>query len=149
MRVLLGLVVAVACGCAARAAPVCGAGVTDDTLRPLPVALAPAVRAAFGLTMPAAQVVRGTVVRCVDGQVWACNLGADLPCGKANESRGLPRAGRQWCTANPDADYVPAYITGQDTVWRWRCVHGVARAGGPAAATDARGFLSRYWRRIG
>jgi hypothetical protein len=130
------------------AAATCAAGQTDDTLSPLPAALVPQAVAAFGLHgMPAAQVEKSTVIRCLDGKILACNYGANLPCGKANTSRAMPAA-TAWCHDNPAADFIPAYITGHDSIFNWHCVGGAPAATGPPAALDARGFLAAYWRPI-
>ncbi|WP_298216067.1 hypothetical protein [Acidocella sp.] len=130
---------------AARAGDLCAAHPTDDTLRPLPAALAPQVQAAFGLhDLSRAEIQKLTVMRCMGGQVFVCFEGANLPCGKANSARSLPAA-KDWCQHNPQADFIPAYITGHDSLYQWRCKAGQAVPESPAA-TDARGFLSRYWR---
>ncbi|MGA9865728.1 MAG: hypothetical protein WBQ75_04730 [Acetobacteraceae bacterium] len=121
---------------------------TEDALRPLPSSLVPQVVQLFGLEhMPIAQVLRGTVIRCMDGHVLACNYGANLPCGKANTSAALP-AGSDWCRQHPSADFIPAYISGHNSIYRWHCAAGAPVAGGPVARTDARGFLTRYWKRL-
>jgi hypothetical protein len=98
--------------------------------------------------MPPAQIARGTVWRCRAGVALMCNYGANLPCGKANTSRTLPPEGAAWCQKNPDADFIPAYISGHDSVWHWRCQGDAPLASGPPARTDARGFLVRYWKTL-
>ncbi|MEO9188644.1 MAG: hypothetical protein ABI224_01385 [Acetobacteraceae bacterium] len=119
---------------------------TDDALRPLPPSFVGQVVRLFGLErMPIAQVERSTVIRCMEGRLLACNYGANLPCGKANTSASLPAAA-DWCRQKPDADFIPAYISGHDSAYRWRCTDGAPVAGGPVARTDARGFLARYWK---
>jgi hypothetical protein len=100
----------------------------------------------FGLHgMPAEQVRRSTVVRCMDGHLLACNGGANLPCGKANTSQSL-RGGDAWCRQSPDSDFIPAYISGHDSIYRWRCTHGAPVASGPARPVDAHGFFTQYWK---
>ncbi len=134
---------------AAEPRATCRALGTDDTLRPIPQSLIDAARAAFGLDhMAPAQIARGTVWRCRAGSVLMCNYGANLPCGKANISRTLPPEGAAWCRTNPNADFVPAYIGGHNSVWHWRCQGGAPLASGPPARTDARGFLVRYWKTL-
>jgi hypothetical protein len=97
--------------------------------------------------MPAEQVQRSTVFRCAGRKVLLCNVGANLPCGKANRSRNLPGA-TAYCRENPDSDVVPAAATGHDTIYRWRCTGRKAQPGGPVETVDARGFLERYWKRL-
>jgi hypothetical protein len=118
----------------------------DPTLRPLPETLVPEVIKAFGLQhMDPGWVMRSTVVRCMGGKIWACNFGANLPCGKANTAPAMP-AGQDWCRQNPNADFIPAYITGHDSIRQWRCVNGAPAATGSPAAVDAQGFLTAYWK---
>jgi hypothetical protein len=137
---------AMSAGAPALAAPLCGAGVTDDALRPLPPALVDRAKQEFGLAMPDDLVARTTLMRCFDGQVLICNEGANLPCGKANLSRDLPGTAA-WCRANPQASMVPAFATGHDTIYTWTCDHGVPRAGEPVQAVDQRGFIKQFWRK--
>ena len=125
----------------------CRALGTDDTLRPIPQSLIGAARASFELdNMPPEQIARGTVWRCRAGAVLMCNYGANLPCGKANTSRTLPPEGAAWCQKNPNADFVPAYISGHDSVWHWRCQDGTPLASGPPARPTRAGFWCGTWR---
>ena len=110
----------------------CARAGVDDTLRPLPASLVGAATRLFGLRAPASYVQRTTVFRCAGGRVEVCNLGANLPCGKANTSRALPGA-IQYCREHPGSDFIPMYVTGHDTIYRWRCADaagGCRRAGG-------------------
>lgn len=149
--VLCGIIAlpALACPSApAQGRAACSTGINDDTLRPLPPALTAKVAQLFGLAnVPEAQVRRSTVVRCMDGHLMACNYGANLPCGKANASRVLPAAD-EWCQQNPEADFIPAYISGHDSIYLWRCAQGRPATLGAPAALDKRGFLSAYWKVI-
>lgn len=132
----------------AQAGGVCAAGATDDTLRPLPQSDAPAARAAFGLAadMPAALIAQLTVYRCDSGRMLMCTAGANLPCGKANTARQLAAA-THWCAANPDSDFIPAYVTGHNTAYQWSC-HGGRAVPGQKAALDDRGFFQSYWKPV-
>ncbi|MGD9617433.1 MAG: hypothetical protein AB7H90_20235 [Alphaproteobacteria bacterium] len=138
-------------GPAAGAEPVaalCRGGVTDDTLRPIPDSLVPAAVRLFGLeAMPAEQVRRSTVYRCADGQVLVCNLGANLPCGKADASRDLPAADA-WCAENPGSEFIPMYVTGHDTIYRWRCDAAKAATSGEPLDVDRQGFMSQFWKPV-
>ena len=103
------------------AQPLCRGGATDDTPRPIPDSLVPASVRLFGLeAMPEEQVRRSTLYRCAEGRVLVCNLGANLPCGKANTRSDLPQADA-WCAENAGSDFIPMYVTGHDTIYRWRC----------------------------
>ncbi len=151
-RFLIALALLVIAPCAAWAAgprATCRALGSSDTLRPIPPSLLGAAVQAFGLQhMPPDQVLRSTVWRCRSGVVLMCNYGANLPCGRADTSRVLPPQGTAWCQQKPEADFVPAYITGHDSVWRWRCHGGVPAAEEPPARVDPRGFLVRYWKQL-
>ncbi|MBU6419578.1 MAG: hypothetical protein KGQ79_07605 [Proteobacteria bacterium] len=133
----------------ARAAGYCAAHPNEDALHALPMALVPAAQAAFGLHgLSTAQTRRMTVTRCMGGKVYACFIGANLPCGKANKARNLPAA-TDWCENNPNADFVPAYISGHDSVYAWRCRFGLPVHVGPPAVLDQRGFFKCYWKNLG
>ena len=120
---------------------------TDDARRTIPPEMAPAVEKLFALSMPDDPVARTTYFRCLDGAVMACNVGANLPCGKANASRSIPAA-RQYCRSHPDASFIPMAVTGHDTIYRWRCSGTHAMAGGPGEALDSRGFIARLWKPV-
>jgi len=117
---------------------------TDDTTRPIPEALVPAVNAAFGMRMPARVAVDTTVFRCAGGQVMVCTVGANLPCGKANTNR----APSQWCRDNPDASVVPAVATGHDTIYQWRCRAGTPQIVRQTLHVDPRGFVAEFWKTL-
>jgi len=118
---------------------------------PVPRAIAVGLRKAFGMptSAPLEPFERGTSWRCMSGAVWACNVGANLPCEeKADTSRTPADPLVKFCRDAPDADVVPAAVTGRATVYAWRC-----RAGAPAVVRqvehpDARGFLAGVWHRI-
>jgi hypothetical protein len=138
-------------GMAAWANPpqqLCQDNATDDEERPIPQSLVPAAVRLFGLeAMPVEEVGRSTVYRCAAGRVLVCNLGANLPCGKANTSRNLPAA-EAWCAENSGSDFIPMYVTGHDTIYRWRCDGTKASTIGGPLETDQRGFISRYWKPV-
>jgi hypothetical protein len=118
----------------------------DTAPAPLPASLVPAVEKAFGLhNADPAWVERSTVVRCMGGRLLACNMGANLPCGKANTALSLP-AGDDWCRQNPNSDFVPAYISGHDSAEHWRCINGVPAIAGPPDPIDRQGYLTNYWK---
>ncbi len=147
MRVLMLLALGLTAMLAAGRAHAGGYCQQPDSIPvPLPASLVPAAEKAFGIhTADPAWVVRSTVVRCMGGKLLACNMGANLPCGKADTGTTLP-AGDAWCRQNPNADFIPAYISGHDSVEPWRCSNGVPAIAGPAAAIDAQGYLSQYWK---
>jgi hypothetical protein len=87
--------------------------------------------------------------RCMDGNVYACTVGANLPCtAKADASRTPGPALATYCEQQPDADVIPAYVTGRDTVYAWRCRGGAAAIERQVARADARGFIAAIWYEI-
>ena len=133
---------------AASPQPLCHGEMTDDMPREIPESLVPEAVRLFGLeAMPAEQVRRSTLYRCAEGRVLICNLGANLPCGKANTNRDLAAAAA-WCAEHPGSDFIPMYVTGHDTIYRWRCDGAKAATSGEPLAFDRRGFISRLWKPV-
>jgi hypothetical protein len=118
---------------------------TNDTTHPIPEALVPAVNAAFGTRMPASVAMDTTVFRCADHRVIVCTVGANLPCGKADTSRAPNSGAIRWCRDNPDADFVPAAITGHDTIYTWRCHAGAPQIARQTLHVDPHGFVAESW----
>ncbi|WP_234730826.1 hypothetical protein [Acidocella facilis] len=132
----------------AHAAAFCAPGQTDAAARALPAALVPQSVKAFKLHgSPPAMVQKMTLMRCMDGKAYGCFIGANLPCGPANKATILPAA-KPWCDKNPNAAFVPAYISGHDSLYRWRCRNGDPVHVGAPAALDAQGYFKAYWRRL-
>lgn len=126
----------------------CAAAGTDDSLRPIPGPLVSAAKTLFHLgTMPESRITRSTWLRCDEGHALLCNEGANLPCGKANTRRDLPAAER-WCREHPDTDFIPAYVTGHDTIYAWKCLGSAAAITATVFQTDRRGFISQFWKRV-
>jgi len=126
-------------------APNCRRVVNDDALRQPPETMAPGIERLFGLAN--AYPPGAAFYRCAGGDVMVCVVGANLPCGKANTSTALPAAA-EWCRANANAEFVPMYVTGHDTIYGWRCTGGMATITGQPAKLDARGFFADYWRKL-
>jgi hypothetical protein len=123
----------------------------DDTVRPYDPSLrAGLIRAYAGLfpdaspPPPEAQLKLGAHIRCMNGRLFACFTGANLPCGKMNTARDNQGAD-DYCRANADADVVPAFATGHDTIYSYRCASGRPVIVGPPLTLDARGFAARLW----
>ena len=93
--------------------------------------------------------VQGTVWRCMGDKVWACFVGANLPCtAKADTSQTPASAMADFCNANPTSDFMPANVTGRETVYEWRCTDGVPEIVKELFKPDAQGFLSDFWYEI-
>jgi hypothetical protein len=96
-----------------------------------------------------APMEQGTFWRCMDGKVWACFVGANLPCtAKADVSREPSPEMTEFCREQPDSDFIPAYVTGRETVYVWRCKSGSPEIVKQWVEPDARGFLSSIWYEI-
>lgn len=114
----------------------------------VPRAIAEGLRQAFGLpdTAPLEPFIRNTYWRCMDGKVYACNVGANLPClEKADIGTRPSEAMVTWCRENSTAAAIPAVVTGRRTVYVWRCQKGTPAIVRQVTAPDARGFLSNIW----
>jgi Tol biopolymer transport system component/putative hemolysin len=93
---------------------------------------------------------RGSFWRCMDGNVYACFVGANLPCeAKANTDQTPTQEEIDYCQQNPSSDFIPAAVTGRETVYEWRCVDGVPEIVQQVSQPDARGFLSEIWYKLG
>jgi hypothetical protein len=95
---------------------------------------------------PLDMLQNGSTWRCMDGKVMACFVGANLPCeAKANIDKTPTQEEIDFCTANPDSDFIPAVVTGRETVYEWRCTNGAPEIVRQVSQPDAQGFLSEIW----
>lgn len=91
----------------------------------------------------------GTSWRCMDGEVYACTVGANLPCqAKADVSEDPSPEMSEFCVANPDAEAIPAAVTGRETVFAWACDGSKAVAERQVFQVDDRGFIAEIWYRL-
>jgi hypothetical protein len=97
-------------------------------------------------TEPQDQLRQSTIWRCMDGKVYACNFGADLPCDSKADTNSTPSPYvEDYCKVKPNSDFIPMSVTGHATVYSWRCIDGTAHAGSPVSPIDSRGFLQSIW----
>ncbi len=97
-------------------------------------------------TEPLDVLRKTTIWRCMDGKVYACNFGANLPCdSKANTSNRPTAAMTDYCQANPNVDAIPAYVVGHDSIYTWKCVNAVAQVQAQVDQPDAQGYLQHIW----
>jgi len=118
---------------------------------PMTPAIARGLQAAFGIDAEKIpeSLLLNSVWRCMDGAVYACNRGANLPCeSRADLSREPAPALLEYCNTYPEAQNIPLAITGRATVYAWRCEDGEAVAGEQFVEADERGFLQSIWFRI-
>jgi hypothetical protein len=113
----------------------------------VPESLAEGLRVALNTPDTPLEVYqRGTFWRCVDGQVYACMVGANIPCTtKADLSQEPTQPMADFCQANPGSDFIPAVVTGRATVYAWRCDGTTPVAAEQVLTVDAQGFLAEYW----
>jgi hypothetical protein len=118
---------------------------------PVPQAVARGLQKAFGVAAaePLAPFERGTSWRCMDGAVYACNVGANLPCAAQPARDPQPTDGmRTYCGENPGADVIPMYVTGHDAIYAWSCAGPEPERGARVAELDGRGYVASIWHRI-
>jgi hypothetical protein len=113
----------------------------------LPVVILEGVREALNATDVDLEVFEiGTVWRCMDGQVYACNVGANLPClAKADESSEPTQPMADFCQENADSDFIPAVVTGRSTVYNWACDGTEPVVVDQFTEVDSQGFLEFVW----
>jgi hypothetical protein len=125
----------------------CKAAGTRDSVRSLPRTLRSAAAAALGLP-PGAAGSEGYFWRCMDGAVYVCAVGANIPCQSKADAAQRNSGAEAFCKQNPDAESVPAYATGHRTIYGWRCLSGAAVHGKPVMRLDRRGFQADFWHRL-
>jgi hypothetical protein len=108
-------------------------------------ALAPYLHKALQLPADASLPPNEIVWRCMDGKVYVCARGANIPCDSKADRRKFNRGAANYCRENPSAVDVPAYATGHKTVYLWKCVAGQAKRGKTVGTADRRGFRTDFW----
>ncbi len=117
----------------------------DSTELPAPDALLPQIGGVFAV---APEALRGTsYIRCDDGLLLACIVGANLNCGHADVTRSS-KGGDAFCRNNPGASVIPLAATGHSTIYDWHCDGAHAVAGQMIGSVDRLGFIARNWRPI-
>lgn len=125
-----------------------GAEYTGPTV---PDSVAEGLKDAFGSpeSAPLDIFTRGTYWRCMDGKVYACNVGANLPCyEKADTSREPNEGMANFCKENPDSDFIPMSATGHSTVYEWKCDGTKPVPGKQFAEVDKQGYQKNIWYEI-
>ena len=95
----------------------------DGGVKTIPAGLVAQARKLFFKPFSAvsdAEVRDSTSFRCMSGEIWLCNYGANLVCDKANVSRESAGATAS-CKENLGSDSVPMAATGHDTIYSWKC----------------------------
>ncbi len=118
------------------------------TGEPVPETVVKALQAAMegAENAPEEWTAEGTVWRCMDGQVWGCFVGANIPCTAKLDTEKTPSAEMEaYCQENPDAETIPASVTGRETAYSWSCKNGKPEAGEQVFEADAQGFIAEFW----
>ncbi len=103
----------------------------------------------FPSSMPRTVVEKGTYLRCVNGKILVCFVGANIPCTEKANSLKKPNASEvAFCKKHPEASTIPAYITGVGTLYAWRCENGKPVAGKQIFHADNYGFIREFWQVI-
>ncbi len=98
---------------------------------------------------PAEWTAEGTVWRCMDGQVWGCFVGANIPCTAKLDTEKTPSPDMEaYCKDNPDAETIPASVAGRETAYSWSCKDGKPEAGEQVFEADAQGFIAEFWHQL-
>ncbi|MHB0876436.1 MAG: hypothetical protein ACYC5O_10395 [Anaerolineae bacterium] len=120
-----------------------GPEVPDDVAQGLQVAMG------LPTGTPPPPIAEGSSWRCMDGAVYACTVGANLPCQeKADTGTDATTEMKDYCKANPASDFIPSAVTGRATVYEWRCTNGTPEVVRQLVTPDARGFQSNIWYKI-
>lgn len=84
--------------------------------------------------------------RCMDKKVWACTVGANIPCDDKADTRRAPTAEmKAFCKSEPHAENIPSFATGKTTVYEWRCKAGKPKIVRQSTSVDARGYAAANW----
>jgi hypothetical protein len=89
---------------------------------------------------------KNAVWRCMNGQVWVCHFGANLPCLEKADTSKVPTIEMEdYCKANPSVDSIPAAVTGRATVYEWKCNSGQTEVARQVFHVDPQGYLADFW----
>ncbi|MEE9176347.1 MAG: hypothetical protein V3U19_09275, partial [Thermodesulfobacteriota bacterium] len=81
--------------------------------------------------------------------VYACNVGANLPCQERGDFSKEPNQGMlNYCQENPSSDYIPMYASGRATVYEWKCDGSTPEIIKQIAETDEAGYIKNIWYEI-
>ena len=81
--------------------------------------------------------------------VFVCFKGANIPCmAKANTSKRASAEMMKFCRKNKGANIIPAYITGHNSIYEWRCQDGIPKIIKQVFYPDKRDFISEFWYKI-
>ena len=114
----------------------------------MPETVARGLKAALALPAdgPVDPLLGNSIWRCMNGKVYACTVGANLPCSEKADARREPApALADFCRQNPGAEAIPMAVTGRATVFAWRCAGERPAIVRQFAQPDAAGYLAHIW----
>ena len=116
-----------------------GGGIPDTLVQPM-------IDQAIVSADAPASIQQAGYWRCMDGSVWVCVVGANLPCAeKADTSETATPEMDEYCASNPGAGFIPAAVTGRATVYTWTCDDKTAVVDKQVFTPDEQGYLSDFW----
>lgn len=115
---------------------------------PVPTALKPFLSRALGLSAGRGFSPESYYWRCMNGMVFVCAIGANIPCGAKADLAKHNLGADKYCQDNPESTFVPAYATGHETLFAWSCSLGHAVPGKRIAKLDARGYRIDIWHKV-
>jgi len=115
---------------------------------PIPLVLKAYVSKARGLPSDLGFSAKRYFWRCMDGAVYICDTGADIPCDAKADLAKSNLGAESYCRENLGAALVPAYATGHRSIYNWHCSAGRAVPGKKLFKVDARGFQTDFWFRV-
>jgi len=129
----------------------CARAINDDSIRKTPKSI---VKDMVKKQMPrlsdnqleaeVAAVEESTVFRCMNGIVFVCNFGANIPCDARPDERSTRSDVSEYCISNPNDDPVPMALTGHSTIFHWKCIRGKPIVT-YQSRIDVRGFNQDIW----
>jgi len=124
---------------------------TEYTGAKVPEVIAEKLKQKFGAPASAQNdmFIKGTFWRCMDGNVYACNVGANLPCEEKADVSKEPNEGiLNYCNENPGSDFIPMYASGRTTVYEWKCDGTTPEIVKQISETDHAGYIKNIWYEI-
>ncbi len=85
--------------------------------------------------------------RCMDSQVWGCDVSSYPNCPNPVDFSTEPSdIMKQECAkAELDNVVLPSAVTGRDTAYEWTCRNGIPEISGQGVSADAYGFNASIW----
>ena len=85
----------------------------------------------------------------MDGSVYDCNVGANIPCGEKADTSKEPNEGMvNYCKDNANSDFIPMYASGRATVYEWKCDGTEPAILKQMQEVDQAGYIKGIWYKI-